>query len=73
MNYIIKRNGNIVPFDRNKIVQAINKAFIEVDGQVYEDDTSNSIADDILADVNKKKFQGIILKASRFVIIKNKT
>ena len=43
MNYIIKRNGNIVPFDRNKIVQAINKAFIEVDGQVYEDDTSNSI------------------------------
>ena len=47
MNYIIKRNGNIVPFDRNKIVQAINKAFIEVDGQVYEDDTANSIADDI--------------------------
>ena len=47
MNYIIKRNGNIVPFDRDKIVQAINKAFIEVDGQVYEDDTSNSIADDI--------------------------
>ena len=47
MNYIIKRNGNIVPFDRNKIIQAINKAFIEVDGQVYEDDTSNSIADDI--------------------------
>ena len=47
MNYIIKRNKDIVPFDRNKIVQAINKAFIEVDGQVYEDDTSNSIADDI--------------------------
>lgn len=47
MNYIIKRNGNIVPFDRDKIVQAINKAFIEVDGQIYEDDTANSIADDI--------------------------
>ena len=47
MNYIVKRNGNVVPFDRDKIVQAINKAFIEVDGQVYEDDTSNSIADDI--------------------------
>ena len=44
---IIKRDGSIVEFDRNKIVQAINKAFIEVDGQVYEDDTSNSIADDI--------------------------
>ena len=47
MNYIIKRNKDIVPFDRDKIVQAINKAFIEVDGQVYEDDTANSIADDI--------------------------
>ena len=45
--FIIKRNGTNVPFDRNKIVQAINKAFIEVDGQIYEDDTSNSIADDI--------------------------
>ena len=44
---IIKRDGSIVEFNRNKIVQAINKAFIEVDGQVYEDDTSNSIADDI--------------------------
>ena len=44
---IIKRDGSIVEFDRNKIVQAINKAFIEVDGQVYEDDTSNSIADDV--------------------------
>ena len=44
---IIKRDGSIVEFDRNKIVQAINKAFIEVDGQVYEDDTANSIADDI--------------------------
>ena len=44
---IIKRDGSIVEFDRNKIVQAINKAFIEVDGKIYEDDTSNSIADDI--------------------------
>ena len=45
--FIVKRNGTNVPFDKNKIVQAINKAFIEVDGQIYEDDTSNSIADDI--------------------------
>lgn len=44
---IIKRDGSIVEFDRNKIVQAINKAFIEVDEKIYEDDTSNSIADDI--------------------------
>ena len=45
--FIVKRNGTNVPFDKNKIVQAINKAFIEVDGQVYEEDTANSIADDI--------------------------
>jgi hypothetical protein len=32
MIYIIKRNGTIVLFDKNKIINAINKAFIEVDG-----------------------------------------
>ena len=46
---VIKRNGNIVAFDKNKIISAINKAFIEVDGQLYETDTSNSIAEDIAA------------------------
>lgn len=44
---IQKRNGDIVPFNRQKIVTAINKAFVDVDGQVYEEDTANSIADDI--------------------------
>ena len=29
---IIKRNGEVVPFDKDKIIAAINKAFIEVDG-----------------------------------------
>lgn len=46
---VIKRNGDIVAFDKNKIISAINKAFIEVDGQLYETDTSNSIAEDIAA------------------------
>lgn len=46
---VIKRNGDIVTFDKNKIISAINKAFIEVDGQLYETDTSNSIAEDIAA------------------------
>lgn len=46
---VIKRNGNIVAFDKNKIISAINKAFIEVDGQLYETDTANSIAEDIAA------------------------
>lgn len=44
---IIKRNGEIISFDRNKIVNAINKAFIEVDGELFETDTAESIATDI--------------------------
>lgn len=36
-----------MPFDKQKIVDAINKAFIEVDGTLYEDDTANDIADEI--------------------------
>ena len=55
---IIKRNGNIVDFDRDKIVKAINKAFIEVDGKLYETDTANSIADEI-ALLNKEKLLGV--------------
>ena len=44
---IIKRNGNLVPFDKQRIIDAINKAFIEVDGKLFETDTSRSIADDV--------------------------
>ena len=52
MIYIIKRNGTIVLFDKNKIINAINKAFIEVDGQLYENDTAQDIANDIERKVN---------------------
>jgi ribonucleoside-triphosphate reductase len=55
---IIKRNGNIVDFDRDKIVKAINKAFVEVDGKLYETDTANGIADEI-ALLNKEKLLGV--------------
>ena len=44
---IKKRDGSIVPFDKQKIINAINKAFIDVDGVLYETDTAESIADDI--------------------------
>ena len=47
MVYIIKRDGTTVPFDKDKIIKAINGAFIEVDGQLYEDDTAKDIAKDI--------------------------
>ena len=44
---VIKRDNTFVPFDKGKIVAAINKAFIEVDGQLYETDTAQEIADEI--------------------------
>lgn len=45
--YIVKRNGQKEPFDKQKIINAINKAMIEVDGDLYETETAKSIADDI--------------------------
>ena len=48
MNLTIKkRNDEIVPFDKEKIIVAINKAFLDVDGCLYETDTANDIANDI--------------------------
>lgn len=50
---IIKRNGVEVPFDAQKIINAINKAMVEVDGLLYETDT----AEDIAADLEKMVLQ----------------
>ena len=47
MLQIKKRNGVIVPFDKQRVIDAINKAFIEVDGTLYEDDTAIDIADEV--------------------------
>ena len=44
---IMKRDGRVVDFDKNKIINAINNAFLEVDGQLYETDTAEDIATDI--------------------------
>lgn len=41
---ITKRDGSVVPFERQKIIDAVNKAFLEVDGVLYEEDTSESCA-----------------------------
>ena len=43
--YVIKRDGTRVLFDPNKIVNAINKAMISVDGSLYETDTAEEIAE----------------------------
>lgn len=44
---VIKRDGNQVLFDKSKIITAIEKAFLEVDGCLYESDTAIDIANDI--------------------------
>ena len=47
MTQVIKRDGAVVPFNKQKIIDAINKAFLEVDGKLYESDTATDIANDI--------------------------
>ena len=47
MFLILKRDGTKVPFDKDKIIRAINGAMLEVDGKVYEYDTAKDIASDI--------------------------
>lgn len=47
MILVAKRDGTLVPFDKEKIINAINAAFIEIDGTLYEDDTAADIANDI--------------------------
>lgn len=42
---VIKRDGAKVPFDKTKIENAISKAFLEVDGKIYEDETIKEIAE----------------------------
>lgn len=47
MVYIVKRDGSLALFNKDKIIIAINKAFIEVDQTLYETDTANDIANEI--------------------------
>ena len=48
---VIKRDGTHVPFDKQKIVNAINKALIEVDGCLYETETAEEIANNVEAHI----------------------
>lgn len=53
---IQKRDGQLVDFDKKKIENAINNAFLEVDNILYETDTAKDIADEIekIAESNEK-------------------
>ena len=60
--YVIKRDGSKVEFDRQKIINAINAAFLEVDGILYETDTAEDIATEIGALVAKNE-NGVSVEA----------
>lgn len=47
MIQVIKRDGTRVPFDKQKIINAINAAFIDVDGELKDKYTAIDIADNI--------------------------
>ena len=57
--FIIKRDGTKVPFDKDKIIRAINGAMLEVDGRVYEYDTAKDIANDIEKELENKSIVGV--------------
>ncbi len=56
--YVIKRDGRQVEYNREKIINAINSAFLDIDGVLYETDTAEDIADEITILVGKNP-QGI--------------
>ena len=47
MLYVIKRDGKKVEFQREKVINAINAAFLDVDEILYETDTAEDIATEI--------------------------
>lgn len=59
--FVIKRDGTKVPFDKQKIIHAINKALIEVDGQLYETETAEEIADILEVHVEGARLLGEFL------------
>ena len=60
--YVIKRDGTQDLFDKQKIIDAINKAFVEVDGILYETDTAEDIAQEI-EDLAKQSKNAITVEA----------
>ena len=56
MQYIKKRDGRLVQFNKNKIVDAITSAFKEVDGEItpYALDKANKIAEYVESQSKKK-------------------
>jgi ribonucleoside-triphosphate reductase len=76
MYQVIKRDGTIVDFNREKVINAINAAFLEVDDLLYETDTVSDIADeigslvaksenDISVEVIQNKIEELLMRSER--------
>lgn len=62
MIYVIKRNGVKVPFDKTRIINAINKAMIEVDGKP-DNDFAEQITKWLIADLGQWESNEISVEA----------
>ena len=70
--YVIKRDGTRVLFNPNKIVEAINRAMISVDGALYETETAEEIADiigsnghDMPVEYIQNQIEELLMKSER--------
>ena len=54
VQFVKKRNGTIVPFDKQRIINAIDKAFLEVDKVIYDTNFSSDLADTIQQELNNE-------------------
>ena len=70
---VYKRNGEIENFDKNKIITAINKAFLEVDGILYETETAEDIALEVATALNEAEAEKKALDAEKVAKEKEKT
>ena len=67
MKHIIKRDGSKVPFDTNRVKNALTKAFIETDGQLYETDTIDTIAQEVSDYINNSNKEISVEEIQNFI------
>ena len=58
---VIKRDGTKVPFSKQKVIDAVNKALLEVDGCLYETETAEEIGEALEAHVQGAEMLGEVL------------
>ena len=59
---VIKRDGSEVPYDRSKIVDAINRALMEVDGNLFSSYLSENVAQSVDNYLAYHNIQGITVE-----------